>query len=599
MNSLLNFVLNAVGPTLSLAIGCVAVTAHGATSGVELRGIDFQGGAQSHFGAVQYGRPQVNYVYAQSTGAAASMTARFTLATVPTEPQVLLLEAMDDDAATRCRIRISLNGHDLVRGPSGFSDARWQRRTWPIPTGTLRSGTNVVSILNEEPQGNLGAPPWFMVARAAVAEAGYKLSPIEQPRLKVSLPSQARPLPEPLSPGQSEPGFKFRGTKGWVWTVEQYLEEIPLLPQLKLNFLMNCYGSMFSSLPGEPWRNEWWQPMTDAKRAGYAKIIRACRERGISFCFAFHPQLAATRPLNPTSAEDLEAFYQHYAWAQSQGVQWFSVSLDDVSWGTEGPAVGGSQHAQLVNAVFGRLRRQDPGAQLIFCPVPYWGDGTNPEHRAYLEALAREMHPEVYVFWTGDGVVTPRITRQAAESYKRIVNHRLFLWDNYPVNDGSPTLHLGPVSGRDPDLPAVIDGYMSNPLASQNQINRLPLATCADYAYNPTGYDPARSIGQAIFWLAPTDAQRQALKELVEFYPGFIFTGGGTGSNPVRSEFGGLLADPDAAEAAPDFQLRLEGVFKRFAAQFPERFAPARKTIANDLEWMKQQVAQPAPKAAE
>ncbi len=86
------------------------------------------------------------------------------------------------------------------------------------------------------------------------------------------------------------------------------------------------------------------------------------------------------------------------------------------------------------------------------------------------------MHSEVYVFWTGDGVVVPRITRHAAESYKRIVNHRLFLWDNYPVNDGSPTLHLGPVSGRDPDLPSVIDGYPSNPLASQNEINRLPLA---------------------------------------------------------------------------------------------------------------------------
>ena len=56
----------------------------------------------------------------------------------------------------------------------------------------------------------------------------------------------------------------------------------------------------------------------------------------------------------------------------------------------------------------------------------------------------------------------------------------------------------------------MIDGYMSNPMASQNQINRIPLATCADYAYNPKGYDPTRSIGQAILLQADTDARRSA-----------------------------------------------------------------------------------------
>ena len=49
------------------------------------------------------------------------------------------------------------------------------------------------------------------------------------------------------------------------------------------------------------------------------------------------------------------------------------------------------------------------------------------------------------MFWTGDTFT--RITRAAAESYKKRVKHRLFLWDNYPVNDGQQTLHLGPVTG--------------------------------------------------------------------------------------------------------------------------------------------------------
>ena len=570
--------------------GCLAAGADGAAPLVELRGTDFQGGAQAHFGASFYGRQGVNYVYGQPTGPAATMTATLKLEGTSDAPLFLFLEAMDDDAPSQCHVRVTLNGRELYRGPSGFPDAEWLCRRFPIPPGVLQPGTNELAIVNQEPHGGLGAPPWFMVARCALAGAGYHLSPLVSPSLVVRLPTKVRAFPEPLPPGRSEPGFKFRGTKGWAWTPEQYLEEIPILAGFKMNFLMNCYLSLFTTTPAGGWKNEWWKPLPAEKKEAYARVIRACREQGITFCFAVHPQLASPRPLNPNRAEDIDQFYQHYAWAQSQGVRWFSVSLDDVSWGTQGPAVGGAEHARFVNTVFERLRRKDPGAQLVFCPGPYWGDGTNPQHRPYLEALGRDLHPDVYVFWTGDSVTTPHITRQAAQSYKSIVKHRLFLWDNYPVNDGHPTLHLGPVRGRASDLCEVIDGYLSNPMATQNQINRLPLATCADYAYNPWAYDPARSMGQAILHLAGTEAQRQVLVDLVEAYPGFLVTGGSTGSNPVRAKFGALLAAPETRPAAQDFLRRVEALAARLAREFPDQFRAARKTVESDAAWMTQKL---------
>jgi hypothetical protein len=415
--------------------------------------------------------------------------------------------------------------------------------------------------------------------------------------LEVKLPRAPRPLPEPLSPGKSEPGFKFRGTKGWAWTPEQYLEEIPVLARYKMNFLMNCYLSLFTDTQRGSFRNEWWKPLPEPTKQAYARIFQACRDNGITFCFAVHPQLHSPRPLNLESTEDIDQYYQHFAWAQSQGVGWFSVSLDDVHWGGKGPAAGGAAHVKLVNTVFARLRHQDPRAQLIFCPVPYWGDGTKPDHRAYLEVLARDLHPDVYVFWTGDGETAARITRRAAESYKTIVKHRLFLWDNYPVNDANPTLHLGPVSGRDPDLCELIDGYMSNPMATQSQINRIPLATCADYAYNPWAYNPQRSIGQAILHFGETtgspkesEAQLQLLTELVETYPGFITTGGGTGANPVRKTFSQLAAQGDGHTAAKEYCQRLESLSSRLAKEFPQQFLAAQKTVADDVTWMKEKL---------
>ncbi|MCX6928613.1 MAG: hypothetical protein NT154_36190, partial [Verrucomicrobia bacterium] len=240
----------------------------GAAPLVQLRGIDFIGGAQSQFGASYYGRQGVNYVYAQPTGAAANMTAAFTLPRAPSKRMFLHLEAMDDDAAAQCRIEITLNGHSLHAGPSGFADARWQVRRFPIPPGALRDGMNELRISNSESSGPAGNPPWFMVARCAIAIESFKLPESKvMGALHIDLPRKARPYPEPLPAGQAEPGFKFRGTKGWYWTPEQYLAEVPVLAKYKMNFLMNCYSSMFSSAPGQPWTNEWWKPLPESKKA--------------------------------------------------------------------------------------------------------------------------------------------------------------------------------------------------------------------------------------------------------------------------------------------------------------------------------------------
>ena len=71
--------------------------------------------------------------------------------------------------------------------------------------------------------------------------------------------------------------------------------------------------------------------------------------------------------------------------------------------------------------------------------------GNEPEAVAYLDTVARDLKPEIYLFWTGDTFT--RISCAAAESYKKRVKHPLFLWDNYPVNDAQQTVHLGPVTG--------------------------------------------------------------------------------------------------------------------------------------------------------
>jgi hyaluronoglucosaminidase len=411
-------------------------------------------------------------------------------------------------------------------------------------------------------------------------------------RLQVILPEVPTTFPEPLAKGSKEPGFKLRGTKGWGWTAEQYLAEIPFLARFRMNFLMNCYLSMFT----DPERlvNRWWEPIPASKKLAYEKVVRVCRERGITFCFAIHPQLFSERPLRYDSEEDFENLWQHFAWMQGLGVGWFSLSYDDITVEGLDKAKLGEAQARLVNRVLERLRKKNPKARMIFCPVYYWGDGTGGDAGFYLGALARHLDPEVYVFWTGDGVVTREITVRAAKSFRTAVGHQIVIWDNYPVNDRTGALHLGPVTGREPRLAEVAYGYMSNPHAPQNEINRIPLATCADFAYNPRGYDPARSIGQAIVHLAEGPGRRRALKDLVEIYPGNLACGvPRTDYNCVLEEFNRILSGPGGRKEAAAYLARLEDIARRLDREFPARFADARKTLRDDIVRLRARPARP------
>ena len=66
-----------------------------------------------------------------------------------------------------------------------------------------------------------------------IATAALRVSALEptadiHTNFSFTLPSAKREFPEPL-PAGAQPGFKIRGTKGWAWTPEQYLAEIPFI----------------------------------------------------------------------------------------------------------------------------------------------------------------------------------------------------------------------------------------------------------------------------------------------------------------------------------------------------------------------------------
>lgn len=128
--------------------------------------------------------------------------------------------------------------------------------------------------------------PIALLALAALSpcRAQEKTNDLHQ-NFCVKLPGRERPFPEPLAPGE-QPGFKLRGTKGWGWTPEQYLSEIPWLARFKMNFLMNCYGSMFMHEPtangGFRAANRWWKTSRPRKRRPTRRWFVSARNKASS-----------------------------------------------------------------------------------------------------------------------------------------------------------------------------------------------------------------------------------------------------------------------------------------------------------------------------
>lgn len=400
---------------------------------------------------------------------------------------------------------------------------------------------------------------------------------ISNDNIPVSLPKTKNSFIEK----RKEPsGFRIRGIKGWSWTPEQYLEEIPVLAKYHMNFLMNCYLSMFSQPftvdSSVKMNNEWWLPIPGAKKRAYERVFKECRKYGITFCFALNPQLASTRPLDPESVKDFENIWEKYSWAQGNGVRWFCVSLDDIS----GVKIDGINQARFVNKLLFSLRKKDPEAQMIFCPTYYAGNGTSPKQRDYLEELAQQLDSSVYVFWTGPQIVPATVTLADAETFKGIVKHKVILWENYPVNDGNAALHLAPITGRDKDLYKVIDGYMSNPFFAENEINRIPLFTMADYAYNPEDYDPRKSIGQAIIHQTDNKAQQLMLLKLVQLFSSEI---GPSASNTVVDRFRRITASPYSRYLADLYVVYLQKVQRNLKNKFPAKYNAAKQTLAETI----------------
>ena len=242
-------------------------------------------------------------------------------------------------------------------------------------------------------------------------------------------------------------------------------------------------------------RARWREPYPDAQ------LARARRARGARPSSTASTSRTRSRPAStsatPTTAE-LETLVAKCEQVRRVGVASFQLLWDDVEHAQHCPE-DERLHGTRPRAAHEPLPARAFLEQRAARRLP---DGLRGHRRLAVPTRPsrRRLDAAVVVYWTGPEVVSLAITREELDAAtRRFAGHELLLWDNYPVNDwDAETLFLGPLRGRDPRLDGGrCAGSVANAMV-QAIPSKLPLATFADWARDPRGYDPVASFERAL-----------------------------------------------------------------------------------------------------
>jgi hyaluronoglucosaminidase len=281
------------------------------------------------------------------------------------------------------------------------------------------------------------------------------------------------------------------GFYGTPWTHEARLEVISFLA----GHGMNAY--VYAPKDDPKHRADWRTPYDEHELATFASLAQHAKDRGVRFGFAISPGL----DIDYRSERERTVLLGKLNPLRETGVLWFLLLLDDIPMR---PGLA-AEHAELATWLLEALG----DAQLTLCPTEYVGTHPSP----YLSDLGAKMPREIDIMWTGPTVCSPQLHADDARGWATALGERrVIVWDNYPVNDALMTasLHLGPYSGRDPDLADIVGGVLCNPM-TQARASQIALATAMDFLREPDAYDAPTSWAAAITQVGGTNAAALAV----------------------------------------------------------------------------------------
>jgi hypothetical protein len=244
-------------------------------------------------------------------------------------------------------------------------------------------------------------------------------------------------------------------------------------------------------------RQNWRDPYPADRMSQLGELAKAARANLVDFCFAVSPGLSMTY----SSDADFAKLTEKLDSIGKLGVSCYALFLDDVPEVLQNPADKSrfkslaEAHAYVINKLYQHVMALSPSNHLTVTPTTYTnGFGS----REYVRELGAAVNPHVDLVWTGPEVVSPALTVADTRDWGKMLRRPPLIWDNYPVNDFARWRpFLGPLVGRDSDLNVAAKGVLSNPM-NEAHASMIPLATIAEYLWNPPSYNPSEAERRAL-----------------------------------------------------------------------------------------------------
>ncbi|KAJ5103602.1 beta-N-acetylglucosaminidase-domain-containing protein [Penicillium argentinense] len=318
-----------------------------------------------------------------------------------------------------------------------------------------------------------------------------------------------------LVDGQHVPGIKVRdwplmsirgsieGFYGVPWSHQARLDQLVFYGMHKLNTYI--YTPKDDPLLRAKWRTLY--EGDDLKQL--EEIVSTANTNHVDFTFALSPG----NDLCYSSDSDFNATITKFNQAHNLGVRSFYIAFDDIpeklhcdsdqrKWNKTGSSNANDYkwladaQAYYLNRIQKEYIKPKGLKDLETVPTNYAGSAPDP----YKEEFGTQLNKNISIQWTGEGVFSDQINDTSVQrADKTYVTDKMFLWDNFPVNDGNrDRLFLNPLTGRAPNLYKYLLGFTSNPM-EQAYASMPALANYADYTWNGPKYDANKSM-DAILW---------------------------------------------------------------------------------------------------
>ncbi|MER7014834.1 beta-N-acetylglucosaminidase domain-containing protein [Saccharopolyspora sp. NPDC000359] len=284
------------------------------------------------------------------------------------------------------------------------------------------------------------------------------------------------------------------GFYGPPWTHQQRMDQLAFYGDVKLN-------TYIYAPKDDPYhREKWREPYPPEEFASVQELIGQAAAHHVKFTFALSPGTSICY----SDEADFRALLAKLQAVYDSGVRDFSIPLDDISYtrwncpgdqakyGSPSQGAAGRAQAELLNRVQREFVDTHPGvAPLQFVPTEY----SDVEDSPYKTEIRSTLDPRVLTMWTGDGVIPRQITVSDAQQAEEVWGRKLFLWDNYPVNDFDGSVGrvlLGPYAKRERGLDEQLTGAVVNPM-NLAAASKVVTVGAADFYWNTADFDEQRA----------------------------------------------------------------------------------------------------------